>query len=494
MQLNQLAILQKVDKLKNDIDSLRPFPVDVEGRVLQKLRFDWNYHSNAMEGNSLNYGETIALLMEGVTAKGKPLRDHLDIRGHNEIVYYLLDIVREKREISEADIRNLHKIMLVEDSYVAAETEEGLATRKLIKVGEYKTETNYTITETGEKNYFASPQQVPARMHELINWYRKARLEADIHPIVAAALFHYEFVAIHPFADGNGRMARWLMNLVLLQNYYPITILKQEKRKFYYVTLQKANQGDFIEFVEFVAEAVLNSLQIYQKAIKGENISEVDDLDKEIALFSKELQGREDKIEVKRSAESQKIFYENSLKPLVENLELTVRKFKGLFLENEMYFLDYMSNSSIFPSLYYNYWDSNEQCFKKYPDQNGEEYDNVLARYMMNYTNYSMFGISFQLLEFKTISTNFSISLNLWIALEDFHFNIYFDILDITLLSFEVGKKISKDNYDFLIPNQNKKFLCKKLYHNQLTSTEIQEFCTQIGQEILKLIKEKSQE
>jgi Fic family protein len=447
MQLNQLAILQTVDKLKNDIDGLRPFPVDVESRVLQKLRFDWNYHSNAMEGNSLNYGETIALLMEGVTAKGKPLRDHLDIRGHNEIVYYLLDIVREKREISEADIRNLHKIMLVEDSYVAAETEDGLATRKLIKVGEYKTETNYTITETGEKNYFASPQQVPARMYALINWYRKARLDSEVHPIVAAALFHYEFVAIHPFADGNGRMARWLMNLVLLQNYYPITVLKQEKRKFYYVTLQKANQGDFTDFVEFVAEAVLNSLQIYQKAINGENIHEPNDLDKEIALFGKELQGGEDKIELKRSVESQKIFYENSLKPLVENLELTVAKFKIFFLGQ------------------------------------ATQLNNYAELFMSKNLVFSDIKLNFELKNFKSTKNIFSLSLLVYFILDDFYCSFYYDVVDSILF----------DEANYLRDTSAKKFLCKKLYHDQLAASEIQDICTQIGLQLLKVIKEKSQ-
>ncbi len=275
--LSQLSILKKVDELKTHIDSLRPFPVDVEGRVLQKLRFDWNYHSNAIEGNSLNYGETRILLMEGLTAKGKPLKDHLDIRGHNTVVNFLLDIVKEKREISEVDIRALHQEMLVENYYVPAITPDGRPTRKLIKIGEYKTEPNHVELLNGELHYYASPEEVSARIYKLINWYKEAKQNSEIHPIVMATLFHYEFVAIHPFADGNGRMSRWLMNLVLLQKHYPITVLKQQKRKQYYAALQESDIGNFTNFVEFVAEAVLHSLQVYQKAINGENINENDD-------------------------------------------------------------------------------------------------------------------------------------------------------------------------------------------------------------------------
>jgi Fic family protein len=91
-EFSEADILQRVDELKKQIDALRPLPPDVEGRVMQKLRLDWNYHSNAIEGNRLSYGETIAFLMEGITAKGKPLKDHLDIRGHNEAINIFMRI------------------------------------------------------------------------------------------------------------------------------------------------------------------------------------------------------------------------------------------------------------------------------------------------------------------------------------------------------------------------------------------------------------------
>ena len=79
--LNNLPILEEINQLKHEIDELRPLPAETEQRILQKLRLEWNYHSNAIEGNSLSYGETVAFLMHGLTAKGKPLKDHLDIGG-----------------------------------------------------------------------------------------------------------------------------------------------------------------------------------------------------------------------------------------------------------------------------------------------------------------------------------------------------------------------------------------------------------------------------
>src|ERR1700753_3928959 len=103
-EFSKAEILQEVDLLKKQIDDARPLPTDIEGRVMQKLRLDWNYNSNAIEGNKLDYGETVAFLMTGITAKGKPLKDHLDIRGHNEAINFLLSIIKETRPISEADI------------------------------------------------------------------------------------------------------------------------------------------------------------------------------------------------------------------------------------------------------------------------------------------------------------------------------------------------------------------------------------------------------
>jgi Fic family protein len=488
--LNELSILKEVDELRNRIDALRPFSSDIEQRVLQKLRFDWNFHSNAIEGNSLNYGETIALLMEGVTAKGKPLRDHLDIRGHNEVVYHLLDIVKEKREITESDIRSLHKIMLVEDAYITAQTAEGLPTRKLVKVGEYKTEPNYTITETGEVNHFASPEDVPLRMEQLISWYRNIKQTGELHPIIVAALFHHEFVSIHPFADGNGRMARWLMNLVLLQYYYPITVLKQEKRKAYYVALQKANQGEFTDFIEFIAEAVLNSLRIYDKALKGESIVDLGDLDKEIALFTREIEGNSEKIQMKRSLDSQKLVYEKTLVTLFEKIEEICNKFNHLFLSHEVYLADFSENNNrISFASFYNYWNSNEITFEKYSYQD-IEYDNVLHREMLVFDNFSKIAISYQLKEFKVITNNFSLALNTFLYLEDYHYNIAFTVVDVTNIIMEKGI-IKNTPKEFIYPKETTNII-RKLYHQSLTSSEIEDFCSKMGQELMKRMKEKT--
>ena len=290
IEFSKAPILQEVDALKKQIDDMRPLPVDVEGRIMQKLRLDWNYNSNAIEGNKLSYGETVAFLMEGITAKGKPLKDHLDIRGHNEAILFLTDLVKDPRGISEADIRALHKMILVERYKVDAQTADGKPTTKWVEIGEYKMMPNHVQTATGETHYYATPEEVPAKMQELVEWYQEANSFESIHTVVVAALFHHRFVAIHPFDDGNGRLSRILMNLILMQGGYPPAVVRMDDRKNYYSLLSRADKSDTWPFVEYIGEEVLNSLNIYLKGINGEEIYEDEDIDKRIALFRMELQ------------------------------------------------------------------------------------------------------------------------------------------------------------------------------------------------------------
>ncbi|MBS1917743.1 MAG: Fic family protein [Bacteroidetes bacterium] len=300
---------------------------------------DWNYHSNAIEGNKLTYGETVAFLLEGTTAKAKPLKDHLDIKGHDEAVKYLISLVKDKNYLlTETEIRNLHKLLLKEPYWVDAVTPDGLSTRKEIKIGEYKSSTNHVITPTGETHYYATPEQTPIMMGELMEWYKDAKEDKAIHPLILASLFHHQFVAIHPFDDGNGRMARLLMNMMLMQETYPPVVVKQEDRQNYYQVLRQADAGELIPICEYMSNLLKHSLTIYIKGAKGESIAEEDDVDKEVALFKKSL--GEDLAKQKVSEHVIKYQVENSIIPLIISLINKFQKnFKDLFNEENIQLL-----------------------------------------------------------------------------------------------------------------------------------------------------------
>ncbi|WP_271782825.1 Fic family protein [Aquimarina algiphila] len=285
----ELPFLKEIDILKKEVDKHKPLSKELNDKIFQKLRLDWNYNSNAIEGNSFTYGETIALLMEGITAKGKPLKDALDIKGHNDAIDFMMNMVKNDRNLNEADIRNLHQLVLGKDYYNDAVTADGLKTKKLIQSGKYKTSPNHVQTATGEIHYYATPEETPIKMKELVDWYNDVLNSNDFHPVALASIFHHRFVAIHPFDDGNGRMTRILTNFILLKFGYPVSVIKQETKQEYYACLSQADNGQLIPIVEYVSNSVKDSLITYSKAIVGEDISEPDDLDKEIALFRKEI-------------------------------------------------------------------------------------------------------------------------------------------------------------------------------------------------------------
>jgi Fic family protein len=263
IEFSKADILYEVDALKKQTDDMRPLPDDVEGRIMEPLRLAWNFHSNAIEGNKLSYNEIKAFLMEGTIAKGKPLKDHFDIRGHNEAINFLLSVAKDTRPISEADIRNLHKMIMVEPYDIPAQTADGLPTSKRITLGEYKILPNHLKTVTGEIHYYSTPEETPARMRELMKWYNDASVNSEIHPVIVASLFHHKFVSIHPFDDGNGRLSRILMNLILMKSGFPPAIIRLGDSQNYYSLLRRADNGDFWTFVEYVTDCLKDSLEMF---------------------------------------------------------------------------------------------------------------------------------------------------------------------------------------------------------------------------------------
>ena len=268
-----MEIILKALALKKELDQLRPIDAIVEARILQKFRLDWNYHSNHLEGNSLTYGETKALILFGITANGKPLKDILEITGHNEAINWVLEMIKGERPFTENFIRELHSLLL-QNSYKASKNENGEIVSRKISAGKYKTLFNHVETVTGEIFYFASPEETPAKMHDLLLWYNEKLLEKEINPILVAAEFHYKFIRIHPFDDGNGRTARICMNFILMQFRFPPVIIKIEDKTNYFAALQMADAGNIESFITYIAENLIHSLEIMIAGANGEDIEE----------------------------------------------------------------------------------------------------------------------------------------------------------------------------------------------------------------------------
>ncbi len=330
--MNNLENIKKAISLQKELDSLRPLSKEQEQKILQKFRLDWNYHSNNIEGNSLTYGETKLLLLHGLTAQGKPLKDHLEIKGHNQAMDWIFDIVKKQEPITEYFIRSLNEMLLgSEPIYKDAINSEGQKTQRIIEGGKYKRQPNHVLTKTGETFYFASPEETPAKMHDLMQWYEAEKTNTERNPIILAAEFHYKFIRIHPFDDGNGRTARLLMNLILMRFDFPPAIIKTSDKENYYNVLRQADAGMLTPFIDYIAQNIIYSLEIMISAANGEDINDPNDLDKEIAILEQQLKAATTKDIPKEVERVKNIMYQDSVRKLNSEFINMNKKFDRLY-------------------------------------------------------------------------------------------------------------------------------------------------------------------
>lgn len=265
--------LKKLDNLHQRIDELRPFPPDLSQTLQEKLRIEWTYNSNAIEGNTLTYGETAFFLREGLTSEGKPLKDYLEAKNHVETIDGLHEIIQNKRKLTESLIKELHFLLLRNVQFTYAKGADGNLIKKPVNAGKYKMQPNHVLTLTGEIHYYTDPVHVKDEMEKLIKWYRT---EDTLHILEKAAIFHYRFVAIHPFDDGNGRMARLLMNLILMQAGFPPCIVKNEHRRKYLETLNLADKKkDYIPFILFIEQELEQTMNSILNIVQGKKITQL---------------------------------------------------------------------------------------------------------------------------------------------------------------------------------------------------------------------------
>ena len=333
MENAAFPILDKIDRLKAEIDALRPLEPKLETRILDKFRLEWNYHSNALEGNMLSLGETRAFLLEGITAQGKPFKDYLDIKGHDEAIDYLIGFLRNDESLTEVDIRRLHEILLVGPYYVDAKAPDGNIGRRKVEPGRYKRHPNHVETVTGKIHYYATPEETPARMKDLMEWYHEQDDGEELHPVIVAALLHHRFVEIHPFDDGNGRMARLLTNLSLMKHSYPPVLIRKEDRGEYFLALAEADEGDPEGIIDFLAQRVRASLDLYLRGARGEDITALGDFDKRLALLKQRLETGP-KYEAEKPESTRLLFFEQFIDPLFAEIGPRLSKINSLYLNH----------------------------------------------------------------------------------------------------------------------------------------------------------------
>ncbi len=266
-----MKILNKIDQIRKEIDAFRPFSDDLQKTLQDQLRIEWTYNSNAIEGNTLTLGETAFFLREGLTSEGKPLHDYLEAQNHAEAIDRLQDIILRKQSITESLIKALHAVLMKGGDFTVAKNQHGQMIHKKLHIGEYKKQPNHVLTLSGKIHHYTDPIYVHDEMEVLLEWLDNAK---KLHPVERAAQFHYRFVSIHPFDDGNGRMSRLLMNLLLMQaGYYPCIIQNAHRRRYIQALEQVDSLKDDSLFITFVSQEMLATEEKVLEIIQGKAVS-----------------------------------------------------------------------------------------------------------------------------------------------------------------------------------------------------------------------------
>lgn len=288
LPMSLAAQLDQITLRANELNALLPLKQDIKDKLDKKIRLDFNYNSNHIEGNTLTYGETELLIIFGKTTGNHDIREYEEMKAH-DVAFQLIKewAVDYETPLTEMAIKNLHKIILVSPFWKEAETADGQPTSRLLEIGNYKQYPNSVRLQNGEMFHYSSPQETPAQMGELVQWYRNEEQKAELHPVVLAAMFHYRFVRIHPFDDGNGCLSRLLMNYILLRHQLPPVIIPSAKKSDYLFALNQADIGDTEAFVTYIASQLIASLDLHIRAAKGEEIEEPDDWEKKLVVLKK---------------------------------------------------------------------------------------------------------------------------------------------------------------------------------------------------------------
>lgn len=231
---DKLAVLQQS----------RPLPAIALHKIKESLTIEWTYNSNSIEGNTLTLRETQMVLQEGITVKGKSLREHFEAKNHEKAIDYLYSLVNVNYTLRSIDILSLHELVLrmIEDEFAGRIRNGG-------------------VRITGANFVPPNAKKVSDLLDELIDFVNTNPL--GLNDIEMATVFHHKLVWIHPFFDGNGRTVRLAMNLLLMRKGFPPAIILKNDRKKYYDALNQANSGNYQKLMLLMSQALERTLNIY---------------------------------------------------------------------------------------------------------------------------------------------------------------------------------------------------------------------------------------
>src|SRR5574344_1273117 len=234
--------MDKVQDIMKRWTALLPLSDRDRAMLSRRFAIDFNYNSNHIEGNTLTYGQTEILLLFGKIVGEAEVKDVQEMTASNVGLKMMKEeALLKETPLTQHFIRTLHKALLREDYTVYRTLPGGVQTSYVIHAGQYKTRPNSVITRYGDRFEYATPEETPALMSDLVDWYNDAERSGKFTPIELAAIFHYRYIRIHPFEDGNGRIVRLMVNYILTRHDYPMIVVRSRKKKEYLEALHRTD-------------------------------------------------------------------------------------------------------------------------------------------------------------------------------------------------------------------------------------------------------------
>ena len=235
--------MRDTEAIYREWQSLLPLSEKKQAQLARKFTVEYNYNSNHIEGNTLTYGQTELLLLFGKVSGEADMREFEEMKASDVGLKMMTAEAGGTQPLTETFIRQLHQTLLREDYTVYTTLPGGIPSSYVVHAGAYKTRPNSVITRYGDRFEYASVEETPALMRDLVEWYNAAEAEERHTPVELAALFHYRYIRIHPFEDGNGRIARLMVNYILSRHGWPMIVVRNRDKQAY---LEALHQTDLV--------------------------------------------------------------------------------------------------------------------------------------------------------------------------------------------------------------------------------------------------------
>ena len=241
------SLIPIIEEKLEELNKRRPLTEGELERLNEEFLTEYTYNSNAIEGNTLTLRET-DMVLRGLTIDQKSLKEHLEVIGHKEAFDFVTEIVKEKCEINERVIKQIHYLVLADKK-----DDRGVYRRLPVRI-------------MGAAHEPVQPYLIVPKMEELLRNY----LASEEHIVTKLARFHIEFEGIHPFIDGNGRTGRLLVNLELMKAGYPPIDIKFTDRIAYYNAFDEYHLKHNLKAMESLFAKYINErLDIYLKMLQN---------------------------------------------------------------------------------------------------------------------------------------------------------------------------------------------------------------------------------